>query len=148
MSSPAAAPTQAAPTQDERSMAMLAHVLMIFTGFVGPLIIWLIRKQSKYVSFHALQALCYQVALGLLVFVLIIAAILTAVGGAASAGQQGGNPAAGIVAMLFFGAVWLVAMGGGLGSLILGILYGIKANNGEWAAYPVIGNWIRQRMGI
>ncbi|HXZ26771.1 MAG TPA: DUF4870 domain-containing protein [Terriglobales bacterium] len=147
MSSPATAPTQAAPTQDERSMAMLAHVLMIFTGFLGPLIIWLIRKQSKFVSFHALQALAFQVAYALLIVVLVIAAIVFTVAGAAAQGSHGGG-APPVLGMLLFGLVWLVAMGGGLACLILGILYGIKANNGEWAAYPLIGNWVRQKMGV
>ena len=128
-------------------MAMLAHVLMIFTGFLGPLIIWLIRKQSKFVSFHALQALAFQVAYALLLIVLGIAAIVFTVAGAAASSAQGssGPP---LFGMLLFGAVWLVAMCGGLACLILGILYGIKANNGEWAAYPVIGNWVRQKMGV
>ena len=128
-------------------MAMLAHVLMIFTGFLGPLIIWLMRKQSKYVSFHALQALAFQVAYAVLLIVLVIAAIVFTVAGAAASGSQGSN-APPIFGMLLFGLVWLVAMGGGLACLILGILYGIKANNGEWAAYPVIGNWVRQKMGV
>jgi hypothetical protein len=26
--------------------------------------------------------------------------------------------------------------------MILGIVYGIKAHNGEWAKYPLIGGWI------
>ena len=39
-------------------MAMLAYILGIFTGFIGPLVLWLIKKdQSKFVAFHALQAL-------------------------------------------------------------------------------------------
>lgn len=147
MSTPAAAISQAAPTQDERSMAMLAHVLMIFTGFLGPLIIWLIRKQSKFVSFHALQALAFQVAYGVLLVVLIIAAVVFTVAGAAAQGSNSGG-APPIFGMLLLGLVWLVAMAGGLGCLILGILYGIKANNGEWAAYPVIGNWVREKMGV
>ena len=42
-------------TQDERTMAMLAHLLGIVTGFLGPLVIWLIKKdQSKFVAYHAL----------------------------------------------------------------------------------------------
>src|SRR5262245_37340053 len=35
-------PLPAASEQDERSMAMLCHLLGIVTGFMGPLIIWLI----------------------------------------------------------------------------------------------------------
>jgi hypothetical protein len=32
-------------------------------------------------------------------------------------------------------------MGGWIVNVILGIVYGIKANRGEWAAYPIIGQW-------
>jgi uncharacterized protein len=147
MSSPAAASTQAAPTQDERSMAMLAHVLMIFTGFIGPLIIWLIRKQSKYVSFHALQALWWQILWAGIVLILVVGAIVLGVLGAmAEQGHGSGGPPA--IFVVLFPLAMLVGWGGGLATLILGIVYGIKANNGEWAAYPLIGNWVRHRVGV
>jgi len=31
---------------------------------------------------------------------------------------------------------------------VLGIVYGIKASKGEWAAYPVIGRWARRLAGV
>lgn len=144
MSTPAAAASPAAPTQDERSMAMLAHVLMIFTGFLGPLIIWLIRKQSKFVSFHALQALWWQVLWMALFLLLFIGGIVLTVISAMGMHGEGPPP---IFVVLLPVAV-LVAWAGGILTLILGIVYGIKANNGEWAAYPLIGNWVRQRAGV
>ncbi len=49
---------------------------------------------------------------------------------------------------LFFPLIWLIMMGGWLASLILGIVYGIRANRGEWAAYPVIGRWARRIVGV
>lgn len=48
------------PSADERSTATLAHALQIL-GFLAPLIIWLIKRDSRFVTFHALQALCWQV---------------------------------------------------------------------------------------
>ena len=36
---------------------------------------------------------------------------------------------------------WLFWMLGWVANVILGIVYGIKANRGEWAGYPIIGNW-------
>lgn len=145
MSSAAMAPTQAAPTQDERSMAMLAHVLMIFTGFIGPLIIWLIRKQSKYVSFHALQALWWQILWAGIVFILIVGGVLLTVLGAMAQQGHGGPPP---IFVVLFPLAMLLAWAGALATLILGIVYGIKANNGEWAGYPLIGNWVRRRVGV
>jgi hypothetical protein len=38
--------TGPAADQDAKTMGMLCHLLGIFTGFIGPLIIWLIKKES------------------------------------------------------------------------------------------------------
>jgi hypothetical protein len=35
----------------------------------------------------------------------------------------------------------VLMMGGWIVHVILGIVYGINANRGEWAAYPLIGRW-------
>ena len=55
--------------RDENTWSVLAHLsvfLNLFTGFLGPvaaLVIWLMYKdRSPKVTFHALQALWYQVA--------------------------------------------------------------------------------------
>ena len=34
-------------SQDDKTMAMLAHLLGIVTGFVGPLVIWLIKTNRS-----------------------------------------------------------------------------------------------------
>jgi len=54
-------PNQTQATQDERTMALLAQVLQIVGWWIAPLVIFLIKRQSKFVSFHALQALLLQV---------------------------------------------------------------------------------------
>jgi hypothetical protein len=33
-------------------------------------------------------------------------------------------------------------MDGWVVNLILGVVYGIKANRGEWATYPIFGKWL------
>jgi uncharacterized Tic20 family protein len=48
-------------SQDEQAYAGLAHALMISTWWIGPLRINLLRKHSRFVSFHALQTLCWQI---------------------------------------------------------------------------------------
>src|SRR5258707_11695971 len=48
-----------APAEDERTMAMLAHLLMAFTGFIGPLVIFCVKQNSRFVRFHSLQALIW-----------------------------------------------------------------------------------------
>lgn len=41
----------AAPSKDDTNLATLIYVLCIFTGFIGPLIIWLMKKeQSQFVD--------------------------------------------------------------------------------------------------
>src|SRR3954470_19128550 len=44
------------PTDDEKTLAMLNYILSIF-GWIAPLVIWLVKRESKFVSFHALQML-------------------------------------------------------------------------------------------
>lgn len=50
------------PSQDDKNLAMLSHLLGIFFSFLGPLIIWLIKKdQSKFVEQEAREALNFQI---------------------------------------------------------------------------------------
>jgi hypothetical protein len=54
------------PTSDERTMAMLAHLLAIFTWFIGPLVIWLIKKDtSAFVDDQGKEALNFQITIGI-----------------------------------------------------------------------------------
>ena len=55
------------PTQDDKTMGLLAHILGIFAYFVGPLIIWLIKKDtSPFVADQAKEALNFQITMTLL----------------------------------------------------------------------------------
>jgi uncharacterized Tic20 family protein len=52
-----------AADKDAKSMAMLCHLLAIFTGFLGPLIIWLVKKDSHpFVDDQGKEALNFQIA--------------------------------------------------------------------------------------
>jgi uncharacterized Tic20 family protein len=129
------------PTQDERSMAFLAHLLQIFTGFMGPLVILIIKQNSQFVKFHALQAIMWQLcymALFLGSFALFFFAAFVGVFHEISRPH---NPSTFPAFFLFFPLLWLLAMGGWVANVILGVVYGIKANRGEWAGYPIIGRW-------
>jgi len=72
-------PVVQTPSTDDRNLAMLAHLLGIVSGFVGALIIWLIKKdQSAYVDEQGKEALNFQITMliafvgaWILVFVLI-----------------------------------------------------------------------------
>jgi uncharacterized Tic20 family protein len=52
------------PTPDDCNMAMLCHLLGIFSGFLGPLIIWLIKKdQSPFVDDQGKEVLNFHITL-------------------------------------------------------------------------------------
>ena len=109
---PPPAPDGAAP-QDQRTMALLAHVLGIPTGFVGALIIWLINKDDSskfFVIDQSKEALNFQITM-------LIAAIVSA-----------------LLMIVLIGFLLLPLVG--LVSLVFSIIAAIKANNGEAYRYP------------
>lgn len=118
-------------------------MLGIFSGFIAPLVIFLIKRDSKFVSFHALQSLAWHIIYFVLVFggmtFLFVSLIF-------SSGFPPSNGAPPLALFGIFGFVWLFAMGGWVVNLILGIVYGIKANKGEWAQFPLIGGWILRKV--
>ena len=136
---PGQRPAEAVPTQDEKTLAFLAHFLQLFGGFIAPLVVYLVKKDSRFVSFHALQALLWQiiyVAVYIVGFIVFFVAMFTAM-----ATQPKGSPPA---FFFFFPLFWLGFMGGWVLTLIISIVYGIRAMRGEWAAYPIIGRWARR----
>jgi len=99
-------------TSDDKTMAMLAHLLGIVVGFVGPLIIWLIKKdQSKFVDYHGKEALNFQITV---LIGYIVSSILSMV----------------LIGCVTGAAVWIM-------SLIWSIIAGMAANKGEYYKYPV-----------
>ncbi|WP_373048309.1 DUF4870 domain-containing protein [Vulgatibacter sp.] len=59
----------AVPTQDEKTMALIAHFGALIAWFVAPLIVYLVKKdESKYAAFHALQALYFSLACSAIIF--------------------------------------------------------------------------------
>lgn len=95
---------------------MLIHVLGIFTLFVGPLIIWLIKKdESAYVDHHGKQALNFQ---------LMITAI---------------HVASAILGMTVILALLscLIAPAAFVVSIVFSIMAAMAASKGEWYRYPL-----------
>jgi uncharacterized Tic20 family protein len=59
-------PQTTAPGNDDKNIAMLAHLLGIFTGFVGALVIWLVKKDSsRFVDDQAKEALNFQITVAI-----------------------------------------------------------------------------------
>jgi uncharacterized protein len=134
------------PTDDERTMATLAHALSLL-GFIAPLVIFLIKRQSRFVSFHALQALLLQILYFLLIMVLMVAglAIIFSTIAHPAINKSASPPA---TMFVVFHLPWLGFMIGWIFILIIAILYSVKASNGEWAEYPVLGRLARKLLKI
>ncbi len=135
-------------TPDERTMGTLAHVLQLVGGWIGPLVLFFVKRESKFVSFHALQVLLLHIfytAFWMLMMVAWVAIIFGTLASRASTGHMQQFPA---TFFMFMPVFWLAAMGGWVVLLILAIVYGIKANQGEWARYPVVGNWAARILKI
>jgi uncharacterized protein len=55
-------PVAQGTSNDDRNLAMLAHLLGIVSGFVGALIIWLLKKdQSAFIDEQGKEALNFQI---------------------------------------------------------------------------------------
>ena len=141
-------PSAAQLTQDEKAYAGLAHALMMSTWWIGPLVIYLTKKESRFVRFHALQALLWQIVFtvfyfgGFVVLMTVVMFTVATQPNAAPANQT--FPIAIFIVMPIF---WLFIMSAMAITLTLGIMYCLKAMRGEWAAYPVIGRWARKIVG-
>ena len=96
------------PTQDERTLAILSHILTLVAPILAPLIIYLIKKdESKYVAAHARESLNFQIT----VIIICVGLIIT------------------IIGVLL---VWLVA----LAALALVIIATIRASENKLYRYP------------
>lgn len=118
--------------EEEKQWGMLAHLIplgayMISSlGWVAALVIYLAYKdKSKFVAFHALQQL-YFMGLSWILMIVGVVIFFTVIG----------IP----VAILLWIAV-------GIASIAGPIYAGIKANNGEWWEYPIVGKLAKSSLG-
>ena len=104
---------------EEKSLGMPCHLLGIFTRFLGPLIVWLVKRDSStFVDHHGRESLNFQltmllvmVCLGSATFVLMFVVV-------------------GIVLVPLLFIVPILA-------LVLEIIAAVAAQNGEWYRYPL-----------
>jgi len=102
---------QTQPTSDERTMAILSHVLCIIGSFIAPLIIYLLKKdESPYIKEHALESLNFQITM---IILYIISGILIII----------------LVGVLLIWALSII-------NLILIIIATIKASEDKLYRYP------------
>jgi uncharacterized Tic20 family protein len=103
------------PTSDEKTMAVLAHVLTFVASILAPLIIYLVKKnESPFVEAHAKESLNFQISVLLICIVLLIT----------------------IIGVLF---IWVV----GILAMVLVIVATIKASEGKLYRYPFTIRFIK-----
>jgi uncharacterized membrane protein len=148
MSTPSAPSTSdlSATTSDERSMAVLAHALQVVGGWIPPLVIFFVRRQSRFVSFHSLQVLFLElVFLVVTVFTMMfwIAGVILAI--TQSHGSTNSLPPALFIVLPIFWLAWMVVW---VTKILAAVIYSIKAGRGEWAEIPLAGGWARRVLKI
>lgn len=134
-------------TQEERTMATLAHSLQVVGWWIAPLVIFLIHRKSRFVSFHALQALILQIVYLILMIGFMVVWMGTVFGMLAHQ-NSGIDAAPPPYFFIVIPLVWLGFMGVWACVLIVAIVYAIKAGRGQWANYPLIGNMARRFLKI
>ncbi|MEO1969958.1 MAG: DUF4870 domain-containing protein [Pirellulaceae bacterium] len=71
-------------SSDERTWAMLAHLSILVLGVIGPLVIWLVKKEeSKFVADQAMEALNFHIAVLIATVVLactVVGPVVVAIG--------------------------------------------------------------------
>jgi len=129
-------------------MATLAHALQLIAAWIPPLVIFLIRRDSRFVSFHALQALLLQIVQTIVIVIAFVGWFLLVFSTLFVSGthKPPGSPPVGI--FLVFPLLWLLIMATWITILVLAIVYAVKASRGEWAEYPVVGKLARRLLKI
>jgi uncharacterized Tic20 family protein len=135
-------PPQTLAPGDERTWGMLAHLstlLNLATGFGGPiaaLVIYLIYKdRSRFVAYHALQAMVFQLIWWFGGGVLI--GVMWAIVGMLSAILVG------IVLIPFAILCTPVFALLPLGAIIYGIVGAVQTSQGQDFKYWLVGDWLR-----
>jgi uncharacterized Tic20 family protein len=97
------------PTSEERTLAILSHILNLVAPVIAPLVIYLIKKEeSAYVAAHAKESLNFQIT----AFIVSIGLAITIIG---------------------LALIWIVW----IGVFILVIIASIKASDNKLYRYPL-----------
>ncbi len=124
-------PTEA--SSDQQTWRVLAHAsaLIQFIGipsFVGPLVVWLIRREDPVVEPHAREALNFQLSLIIYFVGGIVVAIIAAI------------TIVGLVLTVFI-IFFLIALV--IAEIVFAILASIAASRGQFYRYPLNLNLIK-----
>lgn len=112
----------AGPSADEKSQAMLAWFLAIPTGFIAPLIFFMMATDKPFLKRQAGMVLGFQICIAI---GSIVGAILTMV----------------LIGVLILLAVWVA-------NLVFCIMGGLAAKDGKEYEIPMVGAFIRKTLNL
>jgi uncharacterized Tic20 family protein len=122
--------TPMALTAEDRQWGMVAHLSALlgllagFMTFLGPLIVWLVKKdESKFVDYHGKESLNFQLNILIYTLILVAATVVTCGFGV-------------FVTVPLFGALAVYA-------IVMPIIAGLKANEGKLYEYPLTFRMIK-----
>jgi len=103
------------PTSDEKTLALISHIITIVSSFIAPLIIYLVKKdESAFVAEHAKESLNFQIT----VFIVVVVLFVSIIG-------------------------WLLLWAAGILVFILVIVATIRASEGKLYKYPFTIRFIK-----
>lgn len=109
---------QVSTSSDERLMAMLIYVTSFFTTIIGPIIIWLIkREESAFIDYHGKEYLNFIISYAIYGFV------------------------AGLTIFILIGFVLAPLVG--IAAFVFTIIAAVKAFNGEMYRIPLVFRLIK-----
>ena len=140
------------PTSDEKILAALAHasIILMFLGPLGAVIIWAIqRTKSKYVRYHALQAMGYQTfsfwiwMFMMFFFMIILFGFGTIIGVLSSKSPSAMPPDF----LFFIQPLFMLVIFGMWGIIFLvGFIGAVFCGLGKEFRYPFIGSWLQTKI--
>jgi len=99
-------------------LAALAGFIIPFGNIIGPLVVWLIKKdESAWVDRQGKESLNFQISVSIYAIV------------------------AGILTLILIGILLLIAVG--IFSLVMVIISTVRVNNGEYFQYPLCIRFLR-----
>lgn len=123
-------------TDEERNLALMMHLLALFVGFLGPLIIWLVKNaESPFIDQHGKEALNFQISVliyslgaGLIIMLPLLLLSFVTMG----LGLLVLFPVGGGVVVLLVVFVWVGC-----------ILAALQASRGETCKYPLTISFVK-----
>ncbi len=112
-------------TREDRTFAVLAHISGLIASFVGPLVIWMLkREESAYVDDQGCEALNFQITILAVILLLLSVTGITCGFGVIITGPL-------VIAL-------------SLANVVFSIIAAVKANEGEPYRYPLNARIVRR----